>query len=216
VFSLFFSLLENELSTERISFSELNAIIKKEVKMGYIVKDDGNRIPDFVWEEMKQIIPKPIDNHPLKCHRKRIDDRKAMDGIFFVLRTGCQWQALDATGICKHSVAHKRFQEWARAGVFFEFWWRGLMMYDATKGLQLNWQSLDGSTTKAPLGGEKTGANPTDRAKKGQKEVLSSKEMEFLSELLSTVPTDTTRNSLEKRYKAFQSSVRKRLKEISV
>lgn len=183
--------------------------------MGYIVQDDGNRIPDFIWEELKQIIPKTIDNHPLKCHRRRIDDRKAMDGIFFVLRTGCQWGALDATEICKHSVAHKRFQEWAQAGVFFELWWRGLVMYDAQKGLQLKWQSLDGSTTKAPLGGEATGANPTDRAKKGRREVFSQKEMEFLSELLLQEPTGMIRNSLEKRYKAFRSSVQKRLKNIS-
>ena len=27
--------------------------------MGYIVKDDGGRIPDFIWEEMKQIINTP-------------------------------------------------------------------------------------------------------------------------------------------------------------
>jgi len=180
--------------------------------MGYITKDDGGRIPDFIWEEMKQVIPKPKDNHPLGCHKKRMDDRKAMDGIFYVLRAGCQWQALDNTDICKHSVAHKRFQEWAKAGVFFEFWWRGLMMYGATKGLQLKWQSLDGSSTKAPLGGEGAGANPTDRAKKGLKEAFSQKEMEFLSELLLPGPTGMTRSSLEKRYKAFRSSVRKRLK----
>ena len=164
---------------------------------------------------MKQIIPKPVDNHPLGCHRKRIDDRKAMDGIFFVLRIGCQWQALDNTDICKHSVAHKRFQEWARAGVFFEFWWRSLMFYDAVKGLQWKWQSLDGSTTKAPLGGEATGANPTDRAKKGQNEAFSQKEMEFLLELLFPEQTGMTRDLLEKRYKAFQSSVRSRLKKIN-
>lgn len=180
--------------------------------MGYIVKDDGGRIPDFIWEEMKQIIPKPIDNHPLKCHKRRIDDRKAMDGIFFVMRTGCQWQTLDNTDICRHSVAHKRFQEWAKAGVFFEFWWRGLMFYDEVKGLQLKWQSLDGSTTKAPLGGEETGANPTDRAKKGQKEVFLQKQMEFLSELLLLEPTGMTANLPEKPWRVFRS-IAKKLKE---
>jgi hypothetical protein len=30
--------------------------------------------------------------------------------IFFVLRTTCPWGALDATGICSHSAAHRRFQ----------------------------------------------------------------------------------------------------------
>jgi transposase len=41
-----------------------------------------------------------------------------MQAIFFVLRTGCQWRALDATGLCAHSAAHRRFQEWVTAGVF--------------------------------------------------------------------------------------------------
>jgi transposase len=40
-----------------------------------------------------------------------------MDAIFFVLRTGCQWNALNDTGICSSSAAHRRFQEWAEAGV---------------------------------------------------------------------------------------------------
>lgn len=147
--------------------------------MGFITTDDNDRITDFMWEEMKQIIPKPIDNHPLKCHKPRIDDRRVMDGIFFVLRTGCQWQALDNTKICKHSVAHDRFQEWVKAGVFAEFWRRGLLVYDEVKGINWKWVSLDGAMTKSPLGGEKTGKNPTDRAKKGLKEVCSQKLAEF-------------------------------------
>jgi putative transposase len=32
-----------------------------------------------------------------------------MDAIFFVLRTGCQWNALHETGICSSSSAHRRF-----------------------------------------------------------------------------------------------------------
>jgi len=147
--------------------------------MKIIVEDDNWRISDYMWEEMKMIIPKPIDNHPLKCHRKRIDDRIILNGILFVLRTGCQWQALDSTRICKHSVAHNRFQEWVKAGVFEKFWRVGLLMYDETKGINWKWVSLDGAMTKSPLGGEETGPNPTDRAKKGRKEVCSQKLVEF-------------------------------------
>ena len=54
-----------------------------------------------------------------------------MDGIFFVLRTGCQWAALGASGICKKSSAHRRFMEWTEAGVFATFWRQGLLAYDA-------------------------------------------------------------------------------------
>lgn len=37
------------------------------------------------------------------------------------------------------------------------------------KGIKWRWLSMDGAITKSPLGGKKTGKNPTDRAKKGTK-----------------------------------------------
>lgn len=113
-------------------------------------------ISDALWERLKPLIPlhepKP---HPLGCHRPRVPDRQAMNGIFFVLRTGCQWKALDATGICSGSVAHARFQEWVQAGVFSTLWEVVLQEYDELKGLDWSWLSLDGAMSKAPLGGEK-------------------------------------------------------------
>ena len=131
-------------------------------------KSLGWRIPDDLWNEMKPLLP-PGKPHPLGCHNPRVDDRRAMDAIFFVLRTGCQWGALDATGICSHSSAHRRFMEWAEAGVFHEFWRRGLLAYEEFVGIDWDWLSMDGAMTKAPLGGENVGPNPTDRAKKGVK-----------------------------------------------
>jgi putative transposase len=47
-----------------------------------------------------------------------------------------------------------------------------LLFYDEKVGLHWTWQSIDGAMTKAPLGGEATGPNPTDRAKKGVKRSL--------------------------------------------
>jgi hypothetical protein len=48
-------------------------------------------------------------------------------------------------------------------------WEAGLLEYDIKKGLEWEWQAIDGAMTKAPLGGAGTGANPTDRGKKGTK-----------------------------------------------
>ena len=62
---------------------------------------------------------------------------------------------LNATGICKSSSAHRRFIEWTEAGVFWEFWQRGLLAYDEVEGIDWSWLSMDGAITKAPLGGEK-------------------------------------------------------------
>lgn len=59
-----------------------------------------------------------------------------MDAILLVLRTGMQWHALKATGICHPSSAYRRFREWTQAGVFEEFWRQGLMAYEALCGIE--------------------------------------------------------------------------------
>ncbi len=83
-----------------------------------------------------------------------------MDAILFLLRTGCQWNALDRTGICSCSSAYRRFREWTDAGVFLELRRQGLLKYDKLKGIDWSWMSMDGAMTKAPLGGEKGGSKP--------------------------------------------------------
>ena len=102
--------------------------------MGLVRKDDGWRLTDDVWDQIEPLLPhrKP---HPLGCHNPRIPDRDAMNAILFVLRTGCQWNALDATRICSCSSAYRRFREWTEAGVFEAFWRQGLIEYDGLKGI---------------------------------------------------------------------------------
>jgi hypothetical protein len=46
-----------------------------------------------------------------------------------------QWNALNATAVYSSSAAHQRFQEWTEAGVFEEFWRRGLLKYDELTGI---------------------------------------------------------------------------------
>jgi putative transposase len=133
---------------------------------------DDWRIPDDLWEAIAPLLPEHPNTHRFGGGRPRKPDRVCMEAILFVLRTGCQWKALDATKFCPASTAHDRFQEWVQAGVFQELWEHGLMAYDDWKGIDWSWLSMDGCMTKAPLGGKKTGKNPTDRAKKGSKRSL--------------------------------------------
>ncbi|RZJ56594.1 MAG: IS5 family transposase [Hymenobacter sp.] len=131
------------------------------------------RISDTLWERIAPKLPVHVPKaHPLGCHKRRVPDRQVLDGIFFVLRTGCQWKALSATGICSGSTAHARFQEWVQAGVFAQLWDVALQDYEDLIGLNFDWMALDGSLHKAPLGGKKTGPNPTDRGKGGVKRSL--------------------------------------------
>jgi transposase len=126
------------------------------------VRDDGWRLPDELWARMEPLLP-PRPPHPLGCHNPRVPDRAAMDAIFFVLRTACQWNALRETTICSSSSAHRRFQEWAAAGVFAAFWCEGLLAYDALRGIDWTWLALDGAMGKAPLGGGKNRPQPDRR-----------------------------------------------------
>ena len=121
-------------------------------------KANRYRVTDRLWAKLEPLIPRRVNPHPRGGGRKPVPDRQVMDGIFFVLRTGCQWKALDETRICSGSVAHARFQKWVEAGVFLRFWQEGLREYDECKGIDWSWQSMDGAMTKAPLGGEKNRA----------------------------------------------------------
>ena len=110
------------------------------------------RIPEGLWDFMEPLFPKH-DPSP-KGGRPRVDLRKTADGIFYVLRTGCQWNALPREFGSSSSV-HKYFQEWVEHGVFWKLWQQGLLEYDELSGIKWDWQSIDGAITKSPLGGEK-------------------------------------------------------------
>lgn len=63
------------------------------------------RCPDELWEKIKPLIAPHPNTHRFGGGRPRVADRVCMEGIFFVLCTGCQWKALDETGICSASTA---------------------------------------------------------------------------------------------------------------
>jgi putative transposase len=159
--------------------------------MGLVDGDDGWRVPDWLWERIERLLPdRPV--HPLGCHNPRVPDRDAMDAILLVLRTGMQWNALNATAICHSSSAHRRFQEWVAAGVFYEIWRQGLLEYDEQAGIDWSFLAADGAMTKAPLGGTATGPNPTDRAKRGRSARSSRRPRASRSGSRTMAPTATT------------------------
>ena len=57
-------------------------------------------ISDELWNVIKDEIPQKkrdpekVYKNKLGQGRKPMDARKALEGIFYVLRTGCQWKAL--------------------------------------------------------------------------------------------------------------------------
>jgi transposase len=102
------------------------------------------RIPDDLWNKIKNILP---DEKPENTLGRPI----VLDGILFVLRTGCQWKMLPKE-YGSGSTCHRRFQEWGELGIFDMLWSRLLKIYDNKKGIKWSWQSLDSISVKSPLG----------------------------------------------------------------
>ena len=120
---------------------------------------------------LKLVLPRHVNRHRCGGGTPRIPARQCADAIFYVLRTGCQWQALDATELCRHSTAPDRCQEGVAAGVFQKLWRAGGARVAEVKGLDGSWLSMEGAMSKAPLGGKKNRAESHGSGqKRGQTE----------------------------------------------
>ena len=127
------------------------------------------QLPESLLEALQQLIPEKKS----RLGRPRsVNFRTILAGIFYVLRTGIQWQALPREKFGAPSTVYYYFARWADEGIFEKMWAIALETYDKLKGLDWEWQSIDGAMTKAPLGGEATGKNPTDRGESGTKRSL--------------------------------------------
>jgi putative transposase len=91
---------------------------------------------------LEAVLPVHENRHRCGGGRPRQPERVCADGIFYVLRTSCQWKALDATGICPGSTAPNRFEEWVAAGVFLKLWQARVEQFDERQGIDQAWLSL--------------------------------------------------------------------------
>lgn len=108
------------------------------------------RIPDELWVEIKNILPK--EKPPKTIGRPVVPYRKVLDGILYILRTGCQWKMLPKE-YGSGSTCHRRFQEWNNLDLFKKTWIKLLKVYDKEIGINWTWQSIDSISIKSPLGG---------------------------------------------------------------
>jgi len=115
------------------------------------------RIPEAMWERLEPLLPKRRKSR--KGGRPPLPLRRVVEGVFYVLRTGCQWKAAPPE-FGSGSSLHRYFQRWVAKGVFETLWAIALLEYDDLKGIEWRWQSMDGAMTKAPLGGGKDGPQP--------------------------------------------------------
>ena len=129
-------------------------------------------VVDAVWAAVEPRLPAPpVDDHPLGCHRRRVEDRICFEGILVRLVTGCSW--VDAERLMGNRVSdttmRARRDEWVAAGVFDALADEALAAYDRIIGLDLDDCSVDASLQKAPRAQDEVGPSPVDRGKRGWK-----------------------------------------------
>jgi len=126
-------------------------------------------IPNDLWDKVRPLLGR--EKQAGTVGRPCVPHRICLDGILFVLRTGCQWKHAPRE-FGSGSTLHRRFQQWVGRGVFKRIWRLLVKEYGELRGIRWRWQALDSATTKAPLGGEATGKSPVDRGKLGTKRHL--------------------------------------------
>jgi len=125
-------------------------------------------LPDELWERIAPFIPDPPPQP--KGGRPRVQNRKSLTGILFVLKTGIAWEDLPQEMGCGSGMTcWRRLEEWHAAGV-----WEALvqvLLDELREADRLDWSraAVDSAKARAMGGGEKTGPNPTDRRKPGSK-----------------------------------------------
>lgn len=125
------------------------------------------QVPAKLWNKIDKYFPKPKQG---VRGRPAAESRQVLNGIWYVLWTGCQWKAIERHWFgVSSSVIHERFQTWREQGLFTKVLQAMLRYYGRTRRICWTWQSVDSRSSPAPLGGKDTGKNPTDRAKLGGK-----------------------------------------------
>jgi transposase len=73
---------------------------------------------DELWEILKPLIPERVRRYRYPG-RKRIDDRRVLTGILFVLKTGIAWEQLpQELGCGSGMTCWRRLREWQQQGVW--------------------------------------------------------------------------------------------------
>jgi transposase len=127
-------------------------------------------VSDELWEVPQPLLPPPKPRRRRFPGRKPLDDRKALTGILFVLKTGIPWEDLPMEMGCGCGMTcWRRLYAWQQAGVWFQLHQVLLARLDDADKIDWLRAAADSSFARAFGGVEGSGKNPTDRGRPGVK-----------------------------------------------
>ena len=130
-------------------------------------------VEDELWARVEPLLPRPKPRRFRYPGRKPLDNRAALTGILFILKTGLPWNDLPREMGCGSGAAcWVRLHEWHRLGVWEVL--RAVLLAELRHADKIDWSraAVDATTLRALRGGDQTGRTPTDRGRKGTKDHL--------------------------------------------
>jgi transposase len=127
-------------------------------------------LDDALWERIRPLLPPPKPRRFRFPGRKRIDDRQALTGILFVLKTGIPWEDLPREMGCGCGMTcWRRLEEWQHQGVWQRL--HRVLLAELRGADRIDWSRavIDSASVRALGAGEDSGPNPTDRGRPGVK-----------------------------------------------
>ena len=130
-------------------------------------------LPDGLWELIEPLLPPPKPRRRRHPGRKPLDDRRALTGILFVLKTGIPWEDLPREMGCGCGMTcWRRLRRWQQAGVWDRL--HAVLLARLRGADKIDWSraAVDSSFARALGGVADSGPNPTDRGRPGVKHHL--------------------------------------------
>ena len=98
------------------------------------------------WRVLAPLLPRQG-----RMGRPRADDRRTLNGILYVLRTGCRWDALPRR-YGSYVTCWRRLRQWQGDGTWGRVWRALLQSLDQRRSLDWEHTVLDSSTVPAKKG----------------------------------------------------------------
>src|SRR5215475_5673172 len=121
------------------------------------------QLSDSEWAFIRPQLPTPAHTG-----RPGANDRRTIEGVLYILITGCRWQDLPREYGAPTTV-WRRLRRWSEDGIWERIWHSALSRLDEQGKLDWSMAFLDGSFAPAKKGGEKVGLT---RKGKGTKWML--------------------------------------------
>ncbi len=109
------------------------------------------KLSERQWRLIEPLLPRQDFR---KGGRPRADDKKTIEGILWVLRTGAQWNELPGK-YGSPMTCWRRLKTWQKQGVWKKIWQRLVVLLDKENNVDLEVTYLDGTFAPAKKGGQK-------------------------------------------------------------